>query len=122
MIAIAVDCHDVDLVSAFWARALGQDVGARWEDPHGAVYVELDERPPAFGRPVLLFQQVFEARRVKNRVHIDVVLSAGDTVEREVQRLVGLGATVTADEDDLPWAVLADPEGNEFCVLSGPRE
>jgi hypothetical protein len=120
LIAVAIDCH-VELVSAFWACALGQDFGHRWQDVHGAVYVELDGGPPAFGRPVLLFQQVTEARSTKNRVHIDVVVPAGDAAAQEVARLVELGAGVLDDDDDLPWTVLADPEGNEFCVRSGPR-
>jgi catechol 2,3-dioxygenase-like lactoylglutathione lyase family enzyme len=122
LIAVAVDCLDPERVSAFWARVLGQDVGQRWQDPHGVVYVELDCKPLGFGRPVLMFQQVQEPRSAKNRVHLDVVVApGGDAAAQEVARLVELGATVIADEDGLPWAVLADPEGNEFCLRSGPR-
>ncbi|MDT9701899.1 VOC family protein, partial [Streptomyces sp. P17] len=72
---------------------------------------------PAEG-PVLYFNQVPEAKKVKNRVHL--CLRPETSREQEVERLLGLGATLVADlrnPDGTGWAVLADPEGNEFCVL-----
>jgi hypothetical protein len=65
---------------------------------------------------VLLFQPVPEAKPAKNRLHLDIAPATG-TQQSEVDRLVSLGATVVADEPDLHWVVLTDPEGNEFCVL-----
>jgi hypothetical protein len=57
-----------------------------------------------------------EGRTGKNRLHLDIAPAVG-TQEAEVQRLVDLGATRISDEPEHPWVVLADPEGNEFCVL-----
>jgi glyoxalase superfamily protein len=57
-----------------------------------------------------------EARSGKNRLHLDIAPATG-TQEAEVERLVDLGATRLASDPELPWVVLADPEGNEFCVL-----
>jgi hypothetical protein len=113
-------------VSAFWAQALDHEVSDRWQDADGVVHVELDGRLPAFGRPVLLFQPVQETKTIKNRVHVDVVVGAGEQVEEEIGRLTGIGATVirgevTGGNRRQPWALLADPEGNEFCVRFAPR-
>lgn len=86
------------------------------------VLVELDGHPPpAFGRPVLLFQRVPEEKAGTNRVHVDVVEPAGDAAAEEVTRLVALGATVVEQAQDQPWVVIADPEHNEFCVRAGSR-
>ncbi|MFH0516551.1 VOC family protein [Streptomyces sp. M41] len=65
----------------------------------------------------LLFQRVPEAKTVKNRLHLDVHAAAGER-EAEVERLEGLGASVLrrVKEQGGEWVVLADPEGNEFCV------
>ncbi len=73
-----------------------------------------DERP---GLPVLFFTEVPEPKAGKNRVHIDVV--ADETVDDEVIRLEGIGATLRnwAEEEGNVWAVMLDPEGNEFCVM-----
>ena len=67
---------------------------------------------------MLLFQPVPEGKAVKNRLHLDLAPASGSQAE-EVERLLVLGATSLADEPEFPWVVLADPEGNEFCVLSG---
>ena len=66
--------------------------------------------------PGLLFTPVTDVKRVKNRLHIDL---RPDDQEAEVERLVGMGArSVDVGQGDVGWVVLADPEGNEFCVLS----
>jgi Glyoxalase-like domain len=72
----------------------------------------------------LVFVPVTEARTGKNRVHLDLATESAEQQAAEVDRLLGLGA-VHADigqraQGQLPWVVLADPEGSEFCVLS-PR-
>jgi hypothetical protein len=54
-------------------------------------------------------------------VHVDLVVPAGESAVDEIRRLVDLGARVVAEEQGLPWVVLADPEGNEFCVRSATR-
>ncbi len=68
--------------------------------------------------PVLYFNQVPESKKIKNRIHL--CLRPETLREQEVERLLGLGATFVTDHrnpDGSGWAVLADPEGNEFCVL-----
>lgn len=68
--------------------------------------------------PVLYFNQVPESKKSKNRIHL--CLRPETSREQEVERLLGLGATLVTDHrnpDGSGWAVLADPEGNEFCVL-----
>ncbi|QJY48163.1 VOC family protein [Pseudonocardia broussonetiae] len=115
-IALALDCVDVDRCAAFWTAALGTSVERRWDDAHGVGYVEIGTG----GGPVLLLQPVPDPKRVKNRMHLDLAPVDG-TQEQEVQRLVGLGATRVDDAPGQRWVVLADPEGNEFCVLPPRR-
>ncbi len=73
---------------------------------------------PAGIGPRLLAQRVPEGKTAKNRLHLDVRVGGRDAVAVEVERLVALGATYhgTFDEHGSYWAVLTDPEGNEFCV------
>ncbi|WP_158879477.1 VOC family protein [Amycolatopsis anabasis] len=112
VLAIALDCHDPEPLARFWCAALGYAVVKRWTDAHGVEYLEL----AADGEPMLLLQPVGEDKVVKNRMHLDLEPRTGGQRE-EVERLVGLGARVVSDEPEFPWIVLADPEGNEFCVL-----
>jgi len=71
--------------------------------------------------PRLCFQRIDEAKTVKNRVHLDLRPYPGDDQEAEVARLRALGATdVDLGQGDVAWKCLADPEGNEFDVLT-PR-
>jgi predicted enzyme related to lactoylglutathione lyase len=109
LIAIAVDCADPDRLARFWGAVFGTDVIRRWTDADGTEYTEVGTEP------ILLLQPVPEEKTVKNRLHLDVA-APGDQHE-EVRRLVDLGATVLSDEPRHPWVLLADPEGNEFCVL-----
>ncbi len=76
------------------------------------------------GSQRLLFIQVPDAKQVKNRLHLDLK-PAESTRERELERLLGLGAREVADRrrpDGSGWVVLADPEGNEFCILRSDAE
>jgi catechol 2,3-dioxygenase-like lactoylglutathione lyase family enzyme len=112
VVAVAVDCRDAEALAAFWCAALGTEVDRRWRDAHDVEYVQIGTGEG----PLLLFQPVPEPRAGKNRLHLDIAPPAG-TQEAEVERLVGLGARRLSDEPEHPWVVLADPEGNEFCVL-----
>jgi len=107
---VVIDCADHGKVVDFWAAALGYERREVNEQ-----YVALV--PPAHepGRPPLLFQKVPEPKIAKNRVHLDF---RAPVMADEVERLVGLGATVIAKRSlgDFAWTVLADPEGNELCV------
>jgi predicted enzyme related to lactoylglutathione lyase len=108
---ITVDCADVERVARFWAAALDRKLGDQ-TSPH---FASLPADQP--GVPTWLFLQVPEAKAAKNRMHVDLI--AGDR-DAEVARLVELGATRLAEhaEYGLSWVVLADPEGNEFCVAA----
>ncbi|WP_116049582.1 VOC family protein [Amycolatopsis palatopharyngis] len=112
ILAVVLDCRRSREQATFWCAALGYEVLRRWQDADGLTYVELG----AAGRTMLLLQPVPEEKRVKNRLHLDLVPADGGQYD-EVERLVGLGATVLSDESRHPWVLLADPEGNEFCVL-----
>ena len=111
---IVVDCHDPKRVASFWAEVLGWPLV---EDPRGYVWLSSTGEPWA-PPPLLVFVPVPEPKRVKNRVHLDVNPS-GCEQEEELQRLLAIGATrVDVGQGDVPWVVLADPEGNEFCLLA----
>ncbi|BFV60560.1 VOC family protein [Kitasatospora sp. CMC57] len=107
-----VDCADPAALGRWWAEALGWVVID--EDPE-----EFEIRPAADRLPGLLFIRVPEAKTVKNRLHLDFRPADRDA---EVDRLLGLGARLAdVGQGDQTWRVLADPEGNEFCVLSSRK-
>jgi predicted enzyme related to lactoylglutathione lyase len=107
---VVIDCSDHGRVVDFWAAALGYERREVNEQ-----YVALLPPAPEPGRPALLFQRVPEPKSAKNRVHLDF---RAPVMADEVARLVELGASVIAERSlgDFAWIVLADPEGNEFCV------
>jgi predicted enzyme related to lactoylglutathione lyase len=109
---IVVDCSDPERVAAFWSNVLD------WRPQRGDGFVWMsasgEQEIPDLK---LVFVTVPEAKTVKNRVHLDVNPHGCDQ-EEEVERLLALGARrVDIGQGDVPWVVLADPEGNEFCVL-----
>jgi hypothetical protein len=116
--SIVIDCADPGSLASFWMRVLDTGNPRRWQDEKGTTYVQIQPAPQ--GAPSLLFQPVAEGKATKNRLHLDIAPEGG-TQSEEVDRLIGLGARRLSDDPDLPWVVLADPEGNEFCVLP-PRE
>jgi hypothetical protein len=78
--------------------------------------------PPGEVRPRLYFVQVPEHKTVKNRLHLDV-MPAARPQDEEIARLTGLGARVVSDpRPELGWVILADPEGNEFCLEMSAAE
>ena len=107
---IVIDCNDPARVAAFWGAALG------WEVQHDDV-LWMSESGAPFPDLVLVFAPVPEPKVGKNRVHLDVS-PVGCDRDEEVARLEALGATrVDVGQGNAPWVVLADPEGNELCVL-----
>ena len=104
--SVTFDCHDAMLVATFWAAALGSNVDE--ESTTQRAWVE----PAGWGGPNLWFHRVAEPKSAKNRQHFD--LRARGDLKAEVERLRTLGARVLAESEDL--VVMADPEGNEFCV------
>ena len=103
-----VDSADPAAQAQFWAQVLDYQVIYTAPDE---VVIAKDENT----YPGLVFTPVPEAKTVKNRLHIDL---NPDDQQAEVDRLIGLGARrVDIGQGDVTWVVLADPEGNEFCVL-----
>jgi len=108
---LVVACADPKSIGQFWSHVLAwpiteeDDDSAYLEDPEGRV-------------PALLFLRVPEGKTVKNRLHIDVN-PRGTTQQEEVERVLALGARRIdiGQAPDVSWVVLADPEGNEFCIL-----
>jgi catechol 2,3-dioxygenase-like lactoylglutathione lyase family enzyme len=104
-----IDCRDPETLAAFWCQVLGYQVVSRNERE-----VDIAPGPAAF--PGMAFLHVPGHKHVKNRLHID--LNPSDQ-QAEVRRLLALGATqIDIGQGDAQWAVMADPEGNEFCVLT----
>jgi len=108
-----VNARDSAALGRWWQEALG--------------WVVVDDEPPCYEirpaadrLPGLLFVPVPEGKTVKNRLHLDF---RPDDHDAEVRRLLDLGATRVdlGQGDEASWTVLADPEGNEFCVLSSRR-
>ena len=109
---IIVDCNEPRLVADFWEQVLGWEV----QEDDGLLWMSASGNP--FPDLLLVFVPVTEKKSVKNRVHLDVN-PVGCSQEEEVARLTALGARpVDVGQGESSWVVLADPEGNEFCVLS----
>jgi len=106
---VVVDATDPSSLGRWWADALGWVVVAEEDD-------EVEIRPAPDRLPGLLFVPVREPKTVKDRLHLDF---RPDDRDAEVARLLALGAArADVGQGDESWIVLADPEGNEFCVLS----
>jgi predicted enzyme related to lactoylglutathione lyase len=110
---LVLDCNDPAALAAFWTRALGYTEIGRARN-----YVLL--MPEHGSAPKLLLQKVPEAKTVKNRMHLDIDIP---DIEAEAARLERLGASRldagTRTEFGVSWVLMADPEGNEFCVCDG---
>lgn len=109
---VAIDCADAYELARFWSSVTGRPLHPEDRPGDRETQVLLAEGP------VLYFNQVPETKTIKNRIHL--CLRPETSRDQEVDRLLGLGATFVADHrhpDGSGWAILADPEGNEFCVL-----
>jgi catechol 2,3-dioxygenase-like lactoylglutathione lyase family enzyme len=140
-VQITFDCADPAGLAAFWAEALGYHLQdppegfESWEEALEAMGVPPESRndasavlDPDGSRPRLFFQRVPERKQVKNRVHLDVRAAPGlegdarmAALEAEAERLVSLGAARLQRYEPAPplgagHIVMADPEGNEFCL------
>ncbi|QIP88086.1 VOC family protein [Streptomyces sp. Tu 2975] len=121
---VAIDCADPDGLARFWCSVLDYEVQ---DEGDGVVTIGSPAAPGASKQrgpipPVLTFARVPEGKTVKNRLHIDVNPSDREQ-EEEVRRLLDLGArhADVGQTGDESWVTLADPEGNEFCVLASRR-
>jgi hypothetical protein len=117
---LAIDCADPSGLARFWCSVLGYEVQDE-EDGYvaiGSPLVPEGRDRPGPVPPTLAFARVPEGKTIKNRLHIDVNPTDREQDE-EVRRLLDLGARhVDLGQGDVSWVVLADPEGNEFCVLA----
>lgn len=118
----SVDCADAYALSEWWKSLLGYvDVD---DDPNEPGHEECMILSPVTGHS-LLFIEVPEPKQAKNRVHFDLRPQPGATRDQEVERVLALGAALVADlrrPDGGGWVTLADPEGNELCVLRSQAE
>jgi hypothetical protein len=135
---IAIDCADPGALAAFWAEALpgyavqppppGFDSWPAFLAAQNVPEAEWNSRSAIVGNgPRLFFQRVPEPKAGKNRVHLDLHAGGGPSVpldeqqariRAEVERLQALGATFVEEHAEMgvAWAVMRDPEGNEFCA------
>jgi len=124
--SVVVDTPDPIALARWWGEAIGwQEVYSSPEEVvliPGYVTGEEEVREMAWERipPGLVFVKVPERKAQKNRLHIDLAPHTSQDRDAEIARLERLGATraEVGQSDDASWTVLADPEGNEFCVLS----
>jgi hypothetical protein len=123
--SVVMDCKDIVAQSRWWAEALDWRKVHESEDevilvpPHA---LDSTRQIPRFERgPGLVFVPVPKGKTVKNRLHIDLAPPPDGDQAAEVRRLEALGARrvdVGQDPGTVSWVVMADPEGNEFCVLT----
>lgn len=106
--AIVIDVNNLETCGAFWSQVLGVDV--LFQDDN---YLRLG-RPGE--RPTLLLQKVSERRQGKNRVHLDLDVSDLEASVKRAQELGGRQLNAVS-EYDIAWVVMADPDGNEFCLV-----
>ena len=115
--AITVDAHDPRALAQFWAEVLGWKIGEGVNEIEVWIERELGD-PKNTGFPDILFLKNSDLKNVKNRLHLDL---RPDEQASEVRRLEKLGAKRIeigqSADPDTSWVVMADPEGNEFCVL-----
>ena len=123
---IVIDCRDPQAQARWWAEALDWQV--IYDTADEAVAIPKDIEDAAVDNldewmrrgQGLVFVLVPEGKDVKNRLHIDLAPHISQDRDAEIERLIDLGASRVdvGQSDDVTWTVLADPEGNEFCVLS----
>ncbi|GIU99455.1 MAG: lactoylglutathione lyase [Actinomycetota bacterium] len=116
--AVTIDCRDPLALARFWAAVFDTDIASA--DDEGPRYVDLRPTP---GVPTLRFQRVPEPKSVKNRLHLDVAVADLEAAEARVAALGGTRISPGVfDEFGYRWIVMADPEGNEFCLVLPPKE
>ena len=114
-LVVVLDCEDLELLAAFWSQAIGYRLSGSLE-PYCVLVPEQGEGVE------LVLQRVPEPKTAKNRMHLDILT---DDLDSSVQRLCDLGARklqpAAIEQHGFRWIVMADPEGNEFCVCVEPR-
>ena len=128
--SVVIDCHDIAAQARWWAGVLDWQIIYEAGDevvivPKHVTEESLRTTPWEQAGPGLVFVPVPEDKVVKNRLHIDLAPQPDDDQAAMVESLISIGATradVGQEEAEATWVVLADPEGNEFCVLSSRAE
>jgi predicted enzyme related to lactoylglutathione lyase len=119
LVHMVIDAQDTSGLAAFWATALGWEIGS--DEPDEASVGPAGFNYPGTGALPLEFISVPEPKAGKNRIHLDLASQSAAHQAEIVGRVRDLGAQLAdVGQGDVPWVVLADPEGNEFCVLE-PR-
>jgi predicted enzyme related to lactoylglutathione lyase len=114
---VVFDCADAYRLASFWSAVMQKPLDEEIKPGAEETWIELDEGPN------LYFAQVPEPKTVKNRVH--VCLAPDTSRDLDMERIINLGGRLVDDQrlpDGRGWVVLADPEGNEFCVLRSEAE
>jgi len=121
-LSVVLDCSDPTALVPFWAEAMGYRLASSF--PGFEVLVPGDGEPEG---PVFILQRVPEAKRVKNRMHVDVHVPLDTGVPAHAARLVALGAARVGspmmdlwEAAGIWWQVMTDPQGNEFCLVADP--
>ena len=123
---MVIDCQDLHAQARWWAGVLDWQLVYESDDEAAIVPKHEQDRPlsaeewPTVG-PALVFVPASQGKTMKNRLHIDLAPHITDDRDALIDGLLARGATrvnVGQDESKVSWTVLADPEGNEFCVLS----
>jgi len=113
-LVLVLDCHDPGRLARFWAEAIGYRQSGS-ADPYLVLV------PRHGDGPELALQRVPEPKTAKNRMHLDIRTSE---LHSTIERLAALGARRLqpgiSEENGFRWVVMADPEGNEFCVCTEP--
>jgi predicted enzyme related to lactoylglutathione lyase len=114
---LAIDAHDPERLAKFWAEVLDYEIvyDSKDDEDNDSPEREIELGPKNGSSTNLLFLENADEKRTKNRLHFDL---RPDDQAAEVARVQALGATrVDIGQGDVTWVVLADPEGNEFCIL-----
>ena len=109
---LVIDCAEPYELARFWGSVFATDIDAVEEEP--ARYVDLHARP---GLPVLRFQRVPEPKTVKNRLHLDIEVASLDDAVVRIEALGGRPVQPRDTDYGVHYRVMADPEGNEFCLI-----
>jgi hypothetical protein len=109
---LVIDCNDLDRMTRFWAELLDHDVAEQSSE-----WVDLG--PLGDGGPVFSLQRVPESKVAKNRLHLDLVVGDAAAHGERARRLGARPASPPQSGSAGPWQVWRDPEGNEFCLITG---
>ena len=106
---IVIDCNDIERISLFWSQILGLKIAET-----SLPYIDLDKSSSE--APTVCFQKVPEPKTTKNRVHLDIYVADLQVATKNIE-VIGGKFMLEHSEGKFKWRVMADPEGNEFCIV-----